>query len=962
MLLLLLSCRLDAQYSVSANDEGSIRWRQIETERFRLVYPDFYEANAQRLARVLDTVSVRVGTSLGTSSPRIPVLIHTNSSKSNGLLVWAPKRMEFWTTPPPTHYAYPWSWQLSIHEYRHACQMQALNQGISKTLNTIFGEHILGAISGLLVPYWFMEGDAVVAETAMSPTGRGQTPDFKMRFKAQLLDKGAYKFDKAKLGSLKDYVPDRYVLGYYMSAFSRAKYGSDVFAQVLSSTSRSWWKGSWFNRTADASYRDYKVYEQLVDTLSSVWQKEREEWRKESGHSELQELGAKKKYYTSLQNPIRIGEDSILALQSDAFSLQSLVLITDGKVKKLRSLPYLKHSYFDYHDGKILYSQDAINTRWMQQNNTDIIEYDIHTHRYRVVSSDAIFFNPVYNPKDETLIAAILTDKEDNQSLVVLSPNSKFFYTKNILDRNKGLYVASLSSDSRAAFSFPCWSEDAEAIYVIETTTKGKSIAAYNVRTGQRRQLTEPSFDDISRLSARGGRLYFLKDLKGKYELVSLDLESGSARQESDTEYGIGSFFVVETPEAETPFSESPSQGENSEKGNPDLLLSAYSSDGYRVVSSRGIGKGVNLNEQNPPQLFVQMLREQENFMLDGSFAPANDAVYESKPYSKLTHLINFHSWAPIFLNVTKQDIGVGVSAFSQNLLSTSVLQFGYKYNTNDIKHELYLDYTYSGLYPIIDFESSYKMRSLLLSTDTTDIYTQWSEFMNEIDITVPYYWNTQRTVNSIKGHFNYSFRYLVSRNIGTPLNELEILELFSTMGAGVTLSMVSASAANDIVPQYGLIVKLNYKSTLTSSPARFGSLNATTYIPMFLRNQALQCSFKYQRNSPDRYYFPNEVSFTRGVYNEYPASYYGLFFGLHTPLGYPDLRLGPVIYCKRISAAPFYEIGAFDGEIRSCFGSDVNFKVHLLRIETPVDLGFRLGWLTEDKKFFFNFLFSIDV
>ena len=84
--------------------------------------------------------------------------------------------------------------------------MQALNKGISKALNTVFGEHILGALSGLLVPLWFMEGDAVVAETAMSPTGRGHTPEYKMLFKAQLSEKGAYKFDKAKLQIAKNYV------------------------------------------------------------------------------------------------------------------------------------------------------------------------------------------------------------------------------------------------------------------------------------------------------------------------------------------------------------------------------------------------------------------------------------------------------------------------------------------------------------------------------------------------------------------------------------------------------------------------------------------------------------------------------------------------------------------------------------------------------------------------------------
>ena len=103
-----------AQYKVSENDDSRIKWREIKTNRFSIVYPDCYERSAQCLAVVLDTISWHVGRTLGTDAPHIPVLIHTNSSKSNGMLAWAPKRMEFWTNTPPTHYAYPWSWQLAI--------------------------------------------------------------------------------------------------------------------------------------------------------------------------------------------------------------------------------------------------------------------------------------------------------------------------------------------------------------------------------------------------------------------------------------------------------------------------------------------------------------------------------------------------------------------------------------------------------------------------------------------------------------------------------------------------------------------------------------------------------------------------------------------------------------------------------------------------------------------------------
>lgn len=962
LFFLLFSHAVHAQYSVSANDDNAIKWRQIQTKSFRLVYPDFYEDDAQKLARVLDTVSLHIGNSLGTTAPRIPVLIHTNGSKSNGLLVWAPKRMEFWTTPPPDHYAYPWSWQLALHEYRHACQMQALNKGITKCLNAVFGEHILGAVSGLLVPLWFMEGDAVVAETSMSPTGRGHTPEYKMLFKAQLLEKGAYKFDKAKLGSRRDYIPNQYVFGYYMTAFSRSIYGRDVFADVMESTAKHWWRGAWFSKAGKRPYSDSRVYEQMADSLLRVWKTERKQWQEKENKSAIEEIEIRKRHYTNYKNPIQIGQDSIIALQSSSFGLQTLVLITKGKVHKLRSLPYLKHSYFDYKDGKVLYSQESANQRWGQQNNADIIEYDFRKKKYRLVTSDAIFFNPVYNPVDKNLIAAIETDRKDNQSLVILSPGNKFLYTKNVLQKNKHQYIASIGKENDVAFSFPCWSEDGKVLYVIETSVYGKCIAKYDIATGVRSLVTASSYDDISRLQTRNGRLYFIKDVKGKYELVSMNLESGACTMESDTEYGISSYCITETPFHADETGNHSDETAKERNGNADLILSAYNSDGFRLVRSKAMALPVDLNEPNPEPLFVSDLRKEEGFILDASFMNDTTAAYESKPYSKPTHLFNFHSWAPFFMNVTKQDLGIGVSFFSQNLLSTSVLQFGYKYNPQDIKHELYLTYNYSGFYPIFDVETNYKMRSMLLSSDTTDLYAQWNEWMSGLNMTLPYTCNTQRTVNKVSLVANYSFRKLVPRKLINPHEEFRILDLFNTFGLGFRLSMLSAQAYNDIVPSWGEVIKLNYKTTLTSNPAEYFSFSSTTYVPFIFKNQSLQFTFNYQKNAPETYYFPNEIAFTKGVYNQYPAEYHGISLTLHTPICYPDLRLGAILYCKRITAAPFYEQGFFDKEKRRSIGSDISLNMHLFRIQTAVEMGFRLGYLPETKETFFNILFSLDL
>ena len=52
--------------------------------------------------------------------------------------------------------------------------MESLNRGFSKCMTVLFGEQFTGVISASSA-LWFLEGDAVFAETALTESGRGRT-------------------------------------------------------------------------------------------------------------------------------------------------------------------------------------------------------------------------------------------------------------------------------------------------------------------------------------------------------------------------------------------------------------------------------------------------------------------------------------------------------------------------------------------------------------------------------------------------------------------------------------------------------------------------------------------------------------------------------------------------------------------------------------------------------------------
>ena len=94
--------------------------------------------------------------------------------------------------------------------------MESLNRGFSKGMSFLLGEQFTGIVASLQ-PSWFLEGDAVFAESVLTQSGRGRTPSFQKQLKALIVDnKKQYNYDKILNGSFKDFVPDYYESGYQM--------------------------------------------------------------------------------------------------------------------------------------------------------------------------------------------------------------------------------------------------------------------------------------------------------------------------------------------------------------------------------------------------------------------------------------------------------------------------------------------------------------------------------------------------------------------------------------------------------------------------------------------------------------------------------------------------------------------------------------------------------------------------
>ena len=213
-----------AQYYIIGQDPASIKWKQIDSDNFKIIFPEGYENKAINYINLLEYSKPAISKPYLDKSKKFKIVLHNRTTTSNAMVSPTPMHADFFELPDQNTYAQLWDRQLTLHEYRHAVQIQKMNQGMTRGLYYIFGDQALAAIMGIFLPFWFIEGDAVFSETIYSRSGRGRSPDFSMDLKAQILDKKVFSYDKALYGSFKNYTPDHYTLGYQIVLNSYSKY------------------------------------------------------------------------------------------------------------------------------------------------------------------------------------------------------------------------------------------------------------------------------------------------------------------------------------------------------------------------------------------------------------------------------------------------------------------------------------------------------------------------------------------------------------------------------------------------------------------------------------------------------------------------------------------------------------------------------------------------------------------
>ncbi len=242
-----------------------MRWKQINTDTARVIFPVGLDSAAQRVASFVSRLSLQDQLSLGKKFKKIDIVLQNQPVITNGYVSMGPFRSEFYTTPSPDNYdpsSLSWLTQLTVHEYRHVQQYNNFDKGLSAVMKKLFGQEGYALAVNAAVPNWFFEGDAVYSESLLAPHGRGTLPFFLKAFPALWQSGKEYSWMKIRNGSFKDYVPNHYDLGYLLVNYGAKQYGYDFWRKVTGDASA--YKGIFYpmqkavQQHAGISYKDFR--------------------------------------------------------------------------------------------------------------------------------------------------------------------------------------------------------------------------------------------------------------------------------------------------------------------------------------------------------------------------------------------------------------------------------------------------------------------------------------------------------------------------------------------------------------------------------------------------------------------------------------------------------------------------------------------------------------------------------
>lgn len=880
-----------------------LKFRQINTVNFQIIYPREMEVEAQRMANTLEHILPRVAKTLKKHPKKISVILQNQGIESNGFVQLAPRRSEFFTTPLQSSDYQDWLNSLAVHELRHVVQFDKLTGYLKRP----FFEELALAIFGITLPPWFYEGDAVGIETAITEAGRGRLPSWDIQFRTNTLSDRNYSYTKNFMGSVKDVTPGYYQLGYFMTSKLRRDFGSHILDSLYERIRKRPFQPYSLSRSIRhfTGMTTSQLHDSTAAELKRLWQEQSEK----INHKSYPVLNERKsRFPVDYLLPIAISKSEILVLKQGREMTAELTLIdTSGREERVVRIGYQKEPHFHSAAGKIVWDEIRFEGRFHKRSYNVINLLDLRSGKRRQLTHKTRLFSPTLSP-DGKIIAAIAISYTNQISLVEL-------------DAETGKELKRYASPANAFLQTPSFNETGSKIIMSAVTSAGSTLVELNRKDQTFTHLLSWQRQQIARPIYAGEKIIFKAHYNGIDNLYFLTSGTTEPRQMTFVKFG-----------AFNP-SFNPFTGK--------VLFNSYQQKGFDVCATTVDSTGNDLEQES----FIDYAAPLVNQEGAGNvFENIPNRHFSSGKYRDIKNLFYFHS-ASIAVedNAYFNDYNVSLALKSNNKLNTLDFSAGYEYNNALRGSEYFASLSYKKYMPVVRLSYHNQPRLLYQRTQTPGGVTltpiTWRENITEANASIPLAINRFNNVYNLSVGIgtSYTSRYSVVNRPRTFIDQLEFPVRYT-----LNLSRNSTRSAMDLAPRFGQNLNLSYRHFPLDEnfSGHLFTLRSRAYFPGFFKNHSFQAAFNYQSNS-GTYSASTDIPHIRGYSYLRPTADLrnNLLFDYRLPLFYPDWELSTLAFIKRIRGGVFadYEnVGRGSRAIPRTFGLNVQADMNLLRFYLP--------------------------
>lgn len=839
----------------------AVKWQQINTDSFRIIFPRGLDSQAQQVATVVRYLSRNKPLPLGDALHKINIVLQNQTIIANGYVGLGPFRSEFLLTPDMNNFnlgSLPWPEQLAVHEYRHVMQFNNFRNGLSKVFYHLFGQDGLLTAVNASVPDWFYEGDAVFNETLLTNQGRGRLPLFMNAYPSLWLAGKKYSYMKLRNGSYKDYVPNHYNLGYLLVNYGRMKYGEDFWRNVTKDASA--FKGLWcpfqkaISRYAGVNFTTFykeafTYYKNLVgDTTGLVRQ------------DYISKMT--KRFVTNYVFPYRVNDDSIVYLKTSYRELPAFV-IKDGQGEhRLRVKDISDDNQFSYRNGIIVYAAYEQDARWGRRDFSVIKKLNMQTGSQQTLTHRSRYFSPDISP-DGSKIATVQITTNGHSGL-------------HVLDADNGNLLKQITAEDVQLFTDPKFVSDTELVSAARLKDGRMQLLLINLSSGKVVPLTPASFAVLGYPCADHGFIYFTASYNGNDDVYAVRLNDRKVfRLTSDV---LGNYYV--------------------NAWNGKLLFSRFTADGYQLQERRL--QDLAWTEINPLVLqdvvtrFPVALTEKYGDILNRKL---QDDKFTVQKYSKGTQLFNFHSWRPYY-----EDPDFTFSLYGENVLNTLQTQLYYHYNQNDKTSGVGVSAVYGALFPYLTIGSEYTFNR---ADSTAGKLRTWRQLDTRLGLSVPLNFSKGRTYKLLSLGSSYVLRNeFIS---GTARHEFPNVN-FGYLYSYISWRQTAQQAVQQIFPRLGYSLSVYHRYALNTYNGYQLLGTGNLYLPGLLVTHSLVLGGAFQQRDTAHLLFSNAFAGARGYLDYYFSRMWRVSANYHFPIAYPNWGFANIVYFQRIRGNLFYD------------------------------------------------------